>query len=306
MRGLLERTEQATRRHVRSRRAFLVTFVGSAAWVIGAAALERAAKSSARVPPDSVAGIAIPSTAVARAALDLAAGASPDFLLNHCVRTFLFGALISQLHGVRYDAEVAFIAAALHDLGLIERYSSKDEPFEIDGADAAKRFLSQRGFPNARIEIIWDAIAMHTSALSGHKGPEVALVGSGAKVSIVGRNPDRVRSLARACGAESLLRDQMNGRKFDALVHATPLGMFPHPDACFFPGAIPASLVFDMVYNPLETTLLRHAASQGLTVISGLQMFLEQATRQFEIWTGATAPRTVMEKAAIEALTPSC
>jgi 3-dehydroquinate dehydratase/shikimate dehydrogenase len=133
-----------------------------------------------------------------------------------------------------------------------------------------------------------------------------ALVGSGAKVSIVGRNPDRVRSLARACGAESLLREQMNGRRFDALVHATPLGMFPNPDACFFPGAIPASLVFDMVYNPLETTLLRHAASQGLTVISGLQMFLEQATRQFEIWTGASAPRSVMEKAAIEALAPSC
>ena len=112
-----------------------------------------------------------------------------------------------------------------------------------------------------------------------------ALVGSGARVSIVGRNPDRVRSLARSCGAESLLREQMNGRKFDALVHATPLGMFPHPDACFFPGAIPASLVFDMVYNPLETMLLRHASSQGLTVIPGLQMFLEQATRQFEIWT---------------------
>jgi len=132
-----------------------------------------------------------------------------------------------------------------------------------------------------------------------------ALVGSGAKVSIVGRNPDRVRSLARACGAESLLREQVNGRKFDALVHATPLGMFPHPESCFFADALPASLVFDMVYNPLETTLLRHAASQGLTVISGLQMFIEQATRQFEIWTGAPAPRAVMEKAAIEALAPA-
>ena len=71
-----------------------------------------------------------------------------------------------------------------------------------------------------------------------------------------------------------------------------------------FPDAIPAELVFDMVYNPLETTLLRHAASQGSTVISGLQMFLEQATRQFEIWTGGTAPRSVMEKAALEALAP--
>ena len=133
-----------------------------------------------------------------------------------------------------------------------------------------------------------------------------ALIGSGAKVSIVGRNPDRVRSLARACGAESLLREQLNGRKFDALVHATPLGMAPHPEACFFPGDIPAELVFDMVYNPLETTLLRHATSQGATVISGLQMFLEQASRQFEIWTGASAPRSVMEKAAIEALAPAC
>ena len=133
-----------------------------------------------------------------------------------------------------------------------------------------------------------------------------ALVASGANVSIVGRNAERVRSLARSCGAESLLREHLNGRKFDALVHATPLGMAPHSDACFFDDAIPAGLVFDMVYNPLETTLLRRAASQGSAVISGLQMFLEQASRQYEIWTGSSAPRTVMEKAALEALSAHC
>lgn len=138
------------------------------------------------------------------------------------------------------------------------------------------------------------------------RGAAYALVDSGAKVAIVGRNPDRVRSLARACGAESLLRDQLNGRRFDALVHATPLGMFPHPEACFFPDKIPADLVFDMVYNPLETTLLRHASQQGSEIISGLQMFIEQASRQFEIWTGAPAPRPVMEKAAMEALSHTC
>ncbi|HYL75194.1 MAG TPA: shikimate dehydrogenase [Bryobacteraceae bacterium] len=130
-----------------------------------------------------------------------------------------------------------------------------------------------------------------------------ALMESGAKVSIVGRNPDRVRSLAKASGAEPLLREQLNTRKFDAVVHATPLGMYPNTQGCFFPDAIPADLVFDMVYNPLETTLTRHAAQQGLTVISGLQMFLEQAARQYETWTSATAPRSVMEKVAIEALT---
>jgi 3-dehydroquinate dehydratase / shikimate dehydrogenase len=134
------------------------------------------------------------------------------------------------------------------------------------------------------------------------RGAAYALVESGAKVFITGRNPDRVRSLAKACGAEPLLREQLTARKFDALVHATPLGMYPHTEGCFFPDSIPAEVVFDMVYNPLETALTRRAAQQGLTVISGLQMFLEQAARQYEIWTGASAPRTVMEKVAIETL----
>jgi 3-dehydroquinate dehydratase/shikimate dehydrogenase len=129
-----------------------------------------------------------------------------------------------------------------------------------------------------------------------------ALVESGTKVSIVGRNPDRVRSLAKTCGAEPLLREQVETRKFDALVHATSLGMFPHIDGCFFQNAIPAEVVFDMVYNPIETELVRRAKEQGLTIISGLQMFLEQAARQYEIWTGAPAPRSVMEKVAIETL----
>lgn len=134
------------------------------------------------------------------------------------------------------------------------------------------------------------------------RGAAYALVDSGAQLSIVGRNPDRVRSLAKSCGAEPLLKEQLVKRKFDAVVHATPLGMFPHVEGCFFSDAIPADLVFDMVYNPIETTLVRRAVEQGLTVIHGLEMFLEQSARQFEIWTGATAPRAVMEKAAKEAL----
>jgi shikimate 5-dehydrogenase len=56
------------------------------------------------------------------------------------------------------------------------------------------------------------------------------------------------------------------------------------------------------VYNPLETTLIRRAREQKKTVIPGIEMFLEQAVRQFEIWTGETAPRSAMEKAAFEAL----
>jgi 3-dehydroquinate dehydratase/shikimate dehydrogenase len=117
-----------------------------------------------------------------------------------------------------------------------------------------------------------------------------------------GRNPDRVRALSRICGAEPMLREQLGERHFDALIHATPLGMFPHVNECFFNGSIPAEIVFDMVYNPLETVLIRRAREQNKSVVPGIEMFVEQAVRQFEIWTSESAPRSVMEKAALEAL----
>ena len=137
------------------------------------------------------------------------------------------------------------------------------------------------------------------------RGAACALIDAGAKVSIVGRNPDRVRALARLCGAEALLKDQAEARHFDALVHATPLGMYPHMNESFFENHIPAEIVFDMVYNPIETQLIRRARDQNKVVILGLEMFVEQAVRQFEIWTSESAPRPVMEKAALEALEQS-
>lgn len=129
-----------------------------------------------------------------------------------------------------------------------------------------------------------------------------ALAAAGTKLSITGRNPDRVRALAAACGGEPLSREQAEAGTFDALVHATPLGMTPQVERCFFHDRIPARLVLDMVYTPMETLLIRKAKEQRAEVILGLEMFLEQAARQFEIWTGESAPRAVMERAATEAL----
>jgi 3-dehydroquinate dehydratase/shikimate dehydrogenase len=134
------------------------------------------------------------------------------------------------------------------------------------------------------------------------RGAAFALSDAGAKIALVGRNADRVRALSKICNAEALGREQLAGRHFDAVVHATPLGMFPNVGECFFNGHIPGDIVFDMVYNPLETVLVRRAREQGRTVIPGIDMFIEQAVRQFEIWTGETAPRSAMQKAAIEAL----
>jgi 3-dehydroquinate dehydratase/shikimate dehydrogenase len=78
--------------------------------------------------------------------------------------------------------------------------------------------------------------------------------------------------------------------------------MHPQEKGCFFEGEIPADVVFDMVYNPAKTVLLQHAEEQGREVIPGLEMFMEQAARQFEIFSGEPAPREAMEKAAVEAL----
>ncbi|MCC6857299.1 MAG: shikimate dehydrogenase [Bryobacterales bacterium] len=134
------------------------------------------------------------------------------------------------------------------------------------------------------------------------RGAAFALAEAGASLAITGRNPDRVRAFAKICGAEPLTPEQAGQRGFDALVHATPLGMFPQVNECFFEGKIPAEVVFDMVYNPLETVLLARAREEGKEVIPGLEMFIEQAVRQFEIWTGEKAPRAAMQKAALEAL----
>jgi 3-dehydroquinate dehydratase / shikimate dehydrogenase len=134
------------------------------------------------------------------------------------------------------------------------------------------------------------------------RGAACALADAGAKITITGRSMDRVRPLAKFCSGEAVASERLQGRHFDALVHATSVGMYPDSEKTFFDDEIPADVVFDMVYNPLETLLIRRAREQGKTVIPGIQMFVEQAVKQFEIWTGETAPRAIMQKAALEAL----
>ncbi len=127
----------------------------------------------------------------------------------------------------------------------------------------------------------------------------IALGDASAQITITGRNMKKAQALAAAVKGEAITVREAAARHFDALVHATPLGMLPHTESCLFNDAIPADIVFDMVYNPHETLLLKRAAQQGLTVIPGVEMLLEQAAHQFEIWTGDTAPRAVMRAALL-------
>jgi 3-dehydroquinate dehydratase/shikimate dehydrogenase len=124
----------------------------------------------------------------------------------------------------------------------------------------------------------------------------VALSDAGANVAITGRNMEAAQQLADVVKARALCLRDAERDHFDALVHATPVGMHPNIDACLFE-TVPADVVLDMVYNPHETALLKRAKEQKRTLIHGSEMLLEQAACQFEIWTGESAPRAVMQSA---------
>jgi 3-dehydroquinate dehydratase / shikimate dehydrogenase len=124
-----------------------------------------------------------------------------------------------------------------------------------------------------------------------------ALKDAGAQVSITGRKFASAKALAGAVGANALSLAEAEKQNYDAVVNATPVGMYPKVDQWLFQERIPGDLAFDMVYNPHETLFLRRGREQGCTLIHGREMFLEQAAQQFEIWTGESAPRSVMGRA---------
>ena len=135
----------------------------------------------------TIAGIAIPDSSLARAATQLVRDTESDLLFHHSCRVFLFGALTGRRRGLRFDAELLYVGALFHDLGLMPAYSSPDERFEVDGANAAREFLQARGVFAGDIEQVWDAIALHTTpGIPRHKKPVVALVTAGVEMDVLG------------------------------------------------------------------------------------------------------------------------
>jgi 3-dehydroquinate dehydratase/shikimate dehydrogenase len=129
------------------------------------------------------------------------------------------------------------------------------------------------------------------------------LAEKGAQVSLWSRNDAKARALASASNTLALQREAIAGAEFDILINATPCGMTGHAHPLpLQPEEWRARLVFDLVYNPLETPLLKLAKERGSAVIQGVEMFIQQGARQFEIWTGKPAPEAEMQRAVLFAL----
>ncbi len=137
--------------------------------------------------PTEVAGVALPRTSLARSAADLARRACPDFLFNHCMRTYALGALSVRAQRTKFDPEMAFVAAALHDLGLVPQFASARGSFEIDGANRAERLMLAAGRSPAQGRLVWNAIVTHDmrAEYSAHQSPEAQLVAAGAGADVV-------------------------------------------------------------------------------------------------------------------------
>jgi shikimate dehydrogenase len=130
-----------------------------------------------------------------------------------------------------------------------------------------------------------------------------ALQHAGAHVSICARRPAEARKLAKAVGGEAIQRSALRSQKFDALVNSTPIGM--HPQEKVSPlaaGELNCSLVMDLIYRPMQTKLLKLAASRGIACVSGVEMFLAQGFAQWEHWMGRKAPESRMRNAVLRAL----
>jgi 3-dehydroquinate dehydratase/shikimate dehydrogenase len=128
----------------------------------------------------------------------------------------------------------------------------------------------------------------------------------GAEVWILNRTPETAQKLARQAGAKTIRRDALAKQPFDVIINATPAGMSGNKTAAILaPEELNARLVFDLVYNPIETPLLRMARQKGLAVISGVEMFVQQGARQFEIWTGQPAPEEEMLRVVLHSLKQS-
>jgi 3-dehydroquinate dehydratase/shikimate dehydrogenase len=112
----------------------------------------------------------------------------------------------------------------------------------------------------------------------------------GAEVYILNRSAAPAKKLAHQARARIMRRQDLKKMAFDVIINATPVGMGNTRETPLQEKAINARYVFDMVYDPAETRLLKLARERGAQPIPGIEMFVHQAARQFEIWTGKPAP----------------
>ncbi len=167
--------------------------------------------------------------------------------------------------------------------------------YNTDYIGVLRALKGRIALPGARILILGAGGAARAAAF--------ALAREGSSVFICARRLQRAKELALAVGGASIPRARLRHEEFDGIVNATPVGMYPHTNTSPLKAAeLNCRLLFDIIYRPLKTKLMQLAQRRGIETVSGLEMFLAQGMAQFEIWTGKSAPESVMRRTVLEAL----
>ena len=139
------------------------------------------------------AGISVPDSAMCKEATKLVKEVETDLLYQHSRRVYFFAALAGERKKLKFEPELLYIGAMFHDMGLTTKYGTKTERFEVDGANAARNFLRTHKIKEDEIDIVWDAIALHTTpGIPQHKKPVVALLTAGVEMDVLGIGYDEV------------------------------------------------------------------------------------------------------------------
>jgi HD superfamily phosphodiesterase len=176
----------------------------------------------------STAGIEIPDSKLALEATELVRDVTDDLVYDHSRRVFLFGSLNGK--ELRYDPELLYVGAMFHDLGLTGKYRDSQQRFEIDGADAAADFLRGHGIGDAETQLVWTAIALHTTPeVPAHMAPEIALVTAGVEADVLGLGLDRISADERTAIVAAHPRPDFKNR----ILHAFTEGIKHRPATTF-------------------------------------------------------------------------
>jgi hypothetical protein len=131
--------------------------------------------------------VAIPDSKLAHEITELVRDTETPLLFHHSSRVYYFGALAGRRRGLKFDPELLYAGAMFHDMGLTRKHASAHERFEVDGANAARAFLRGHRIPDAEIDTVWTAIALHTTpGIPLHMHPVVALLTAGVEMDVLG------------------------------------------------------------------------------------------------------------------------
>lgn len=145
---------------------------------------------------ETIAGVIIPDSSLAKDATALIRDTTNELIFHHSRRVYLFGSLQSRLLDISPDPELLYVAALFHDTGLVTPYRGTAQRFEMDSADAAREFLISHGFSRPETDVVWSAIALHTTPEVPYgMDPVVAATTAGVETDVLGLRLDAIASV---------------------------------------------------------------------------------------------------------------